>query len=110
MSELLSLETIKQHVRIDHDFDDSLLINYRDAAIAHAEQYIGARLVADAQAMTQSGDMVINAGIQAACLILIAHLYANREGSDGQARTDEMPRGYYALLMPYRSYIGVAGW
>lgn len=110
MSEnLLSLHRVKQHLRIDHDYEDELLAGYREAALDHAQMYLGVRLVEDTASIAQSGDFVVNSAIQAACLLLIAHFYANREGGN-MGRTDEMPQGYYALLMPYRSYIGVAGW
>lgn len=103
MSEnLLSLHRVKQHLRIDHDYEDELLAGYREAALDHAQMYLGLRLVEDEASITQSGDFVVNSAIQAACLLMIAHFYAKREG-------DEIPQGCYALLMPYRSYIGVAG-
>ncbi|MDK4586940.1 head-tail connector protein [Kingella kingae] len=98
---LLPLNIVKVHLRIDDANlpEDNALVIYRDAACNRIKQYLNIDN-GDVQAAFAHSD------IQAAALILIAHLYENREGGD-MARTDELPAGFYALLMPHRLDLGV---
>lgn len=98
MEKLIPLARVKQHLRVDGDDEDDTIALYRNAAVERAQQYLEAKLTAGAAA---DGEIAINSAIAAACLIAAAWLYAQREGGD-TGRTDEMPQGFYALLMPYR--------
>ncbi|RRD87642.1 head-tail connector protein [Conchiformibius steedae] len=98
MEKLIPLAKVKQHLRVDADDEDTTIALYRDAAIERAEQYLEAKLTDGTAA---DGEIALNSAIVAACLIAAAWLYERREGGD-TGRTDEMPQGFYALLMPYR--------
>ncbi|MFV3286943.1 head-tail connector protein [Pseudomonas sp. NY15356] len=51
--------------------------------------------------------MVINPAIQAACLLKLGHLFANREEVVTGTITAELPLASQHLLMPYRIRMGV---
>lgn len=72
--------------------------------IEHARQ-----VLADAyeQADAIAYGMVINAQIQAACLLKLGHLFANREEVVTGTIATELPLASQNLLMPYRIRMGV---
>lgn len=51
--------------------------------------------------------MIINPSIQAACLLKLGHLFANREEVVTGATAVELPLASQHLLMPYRIRMGV---
>lgn len=51
--------------------------------------------------------MVINKAIEAACLLKLGHLFANREEVVTGTIATELPQGSKALLAPYRVGMGV---
>ncbi len=51
--------------------------------------------------------MVVNPAIQAACLLKLGHLFANREEVVTGATVAELPLASQHLLMPYRIRMGV---
>ncbi|MCF3155654.1 head-tail connector protein [Pseudomonas juntendi] len=51
--------------------------------------------------------MVLNPAIQAACLLKLGHLFANREEVVTGATATELPLASQHLLMPYRIRMGV---
>lgn len=51
--------------------------------------------------------MVINPSIQAACLLKLGHLYANREEVVTTGSASELPLASQHLLMPHRIRMGV---
>lgn len=92
--------------------------NAQAAAAAEAEQdhTLRCRLLdhtrqalADAydQADTIAYGMVLNPGIQAACLLKLGHLFANREEVVTGTIATELPLASQHLLMPYRIRMGV---
>ena len=76
----------------------------RQAALADAER-VRRETLDQCEAIAQG--MVINPAIQAACLLTLGHLYANREDVVVGTITAEMPKGATALLTPYRVGWGV---
>lgn len=67
------------------------------------------RALADAydQADAIAYGMVLNAAIQAACLLKLGHLFANREEVVTGTTAVELPLASQHLLMPYRIRMGV---
>ena len=51
--------------------------------------------------------MVLNSAIQAACLLKLGHLFANREDVVAGVTVTELPIASQHLLMPYRIRMGV---
>ncbi|AXA66747.1 head-tail connector protein [Pseudomonas oryzihabitans] len=60
----------------------------------------------NALAMEASG-IVINKAIQAACLLILGHLFANREDVSTGITVVELPMGSRHFLQPYRTGLGV---
>ncbi len=68
-----------------------------------------AKALADSRsalAMEASG-IVTNKAIQAACLLILGHLFANREDVATGVTVAELPMGSRHLLQPYRTGLGV---
>ncbi|QXH44276.1 head-tail connector protein [Pseudomonas xanthosomatis] len=87
-----------------------------DAADAEQDHTIRCRLLEHArkalataydQADTIAYGMVITPSIQAACLLKLGHLFANREEVVTSATAVELPLASQHLLMPYRIRMGV---
>ena len=85
----------------------------RDRLVAMG--YLNRRFYADQEALELAvavGDagerpMVSNKQISAACLLILGHLYANREDVVTGTIATEMPKGSEALLTPHRIGWGV---
>lgn len=67
----------------------------------------GALAEADDRADAVVYGMVINPAIQAACLLKLGHLFANREEVVTGETVAELPLASQNLLMPYRIRMGV---
>ena len=106
---LVPLERAREHLRVDPGQEAELIGLYLLAAQQSAVDYLNRQVFADqgaldaAVAADSAGDypMVVNAAIQAAVLLVLGHLYANREevASGGVA---QIPYGARSLLWPHR--------
>lgn len=76
----------------------------RTAAEAYAEDVYARAQTAAAE--TRAG-MVINSAVQAAILLTLGHLYANREEVVVGASVAQLPQGARQLLQPYRVGLGI---
>ncbi|QRX82247.1 head-tail connector protein [Glaciimonas sp. PAMC28666] len=101
------------HLKLDDpDEDISLAVQ---AAELSAQAFMNRNVYADQSALDAAvlagiagpSPMVINALIQAGMLLILGHLYANREDVVVGASVSEVPHGSHALLMPYRAQLGV---
>lgn len=111
---VISLAIARHHLR-DPDDDDEYLELLIEAAEGQAMDYLNRRIYADqltldeAVAAGDAGDrpMVCNKQIAAACLLILGHLYANREDVVIGTIATELPQGSKALLNPHRVGWGV---
>jgi hypothetical protein len=111
---VISIPIARQHLR-DPDDDDQYLELLLNAAEDQAMRYLNRRFYADTEAMNaavladEAGEspIVINASIIAACLLILGHLYANREDEVSGTITSELSMGSRALLTPYRVGWGI---
>jgi hypothetical protein len=111
---VISMTIVRHHLR-DPDDDNAYLELLIEAAEGQAMDYLNRRFYADQQALDEAvaggdaGDypMVINKQIKAACLLILGHLYANREDVVTGTIATEMPKGSEALLTPHRIGWGV---
>ena len=105
---LLDLATVKLHLRVDDSAEDALIGVYVLAAEEFAMQFLGRTIYATelAQGLDTAG-IVINPAIQAALLLIVGHLYANREDVLAGVSVAQLPNGSQYLLMPYRVGMGV---
>lgn len=105
---LLDLATVKLHLRVDDSAEDALIGLYVNAAEEFAMQFLGRTIYATelAQGLDTAG-IVINPAIQAALLLIVGHLYANREDVLAGVSVAQLPNGSQYLMQPYRSGMGV---
>lgn len=111
---VISLAIARHHLRDPDDADEYLELVI-EAAEGQAMDYLNRRFYANQQALDEAvtagdaGDspMVSNKQIQAACLLILGHLYANREDVVTGTIATELPKGSVALLTPHRIGWGV---
>ena len=105
---LLDLATVKLHLRVDDSAEDALIGLYVTAAEEFSMQFLGRTIYATelAQGLDTAG-IVINPAIQAALLLIVGHLYANREDVLAGVSVAQLPNGSQYLMQPYRIGMGV---
>ena len=105
---LLDLATVKLHLRVDDSAEDALIGLYVTAAEEFAMQFLGRTIYATelAKGLDTAG-IVVNPAIQAALLLIVGHLYANREDVLAGVSVAQLPNGSQYLMQPYRIGMGV---
>lgn len=109
---LISLETIKRHLRLDMDPDSELdpeLERLYEAALDYASNYLGRPIpwsIENDSASSSSETMVFPKSVEQAILILIAEYFENREQNLVGTITAELPT-VTRLLHFYRVGLGV---
>lgn len=101
---MIDLDTVKAHLRVDGDDEDSLIQGYTDAAISTFELWTNRKLIAEGEPLP---DPVGNAlsfrkSIQQGALLLIGHWYASREVVVTGTIATELPMATNALWGPHR--------
>lgn len=115
MMPLVTLEQARLHLRVDETDEDTLITLWISAAELSAQSFLGRNVYADqteldaaVNAGTAGDDpMVINDLIRAAILLMVGHLYANREDVAAGVTFSRLPVGAEYLLMPNRVQMGV---
>jgi len=110
----VELAVAKTHLR-DPEDDDTYLILLLSAAEDQAAQFLDRNVYADEAALAAAltaetaGErpIVANDSIRAATLLILGHLYANREDVITGTIATEIPLSSRSLLMPYRIGMGV---
>ncbi len=110
----VSIEVAMQHLRAEED-DRSYVQVLLDAAEDSAAQYLNRRIYADDGALAlavldgTAGErpILLNPSVNAACLLILGSLYANREDVVIGIISSELPMGSRSLLTPYRVGLGV---
>lgn len=111
---IIDLALARSHLR-EPDDDDAYLGMLLEAAEDQAMQFMDRRFYASqadldaAVAADEAGDrpFVINDSIRAACLLILGHLYANREDVVTGITAIEVPMSSRLLLTPYRIGMGI---
>lgn len=111
---MLELDIIKQHVRLEPDFeeDDTLLDTYSNAARRLVENRTGRKLYATAAEIPKDGDgnatdekaLVLDDDLVTAMLLLIGGWYENRESITTGTIVTQTPLAFEALISPYRFF------
>ncbi|WP_235176104.1 head-tail connector protein [Escherichia coli] len=96
MTELITLEEVKLHCRIDGDEEDQLISGYIAASLEACQIHIGRRF---------DDGLEFTPAIKIGCMMFIAHLYENRQIVTDNAKT-RVPMTIGALWTAYRD-VGV---
>jgi len=113
-TQLIPIETARHHLRLDGPDDDTLVALYLGAAVDSAQEFLNRRVYPDAESMAAAvldgsagaDPMLITDAIRAGILLILGHLYTNREDVGGVALA-ALPRGSRELLAAYRVGWGV---
>ncbi|WCM88842.1 head-tail connector protein [Acidovorax sp. NCPPB 3576] len=111
---LVSLDQGLAHLRADAGDEDDLIALYLGAAEQSVVDYLNRQVFADQAAMDAAvtagtaglHPMVTNKAVEAAILMTLGHLYANREQVAIGVSVAEMPFGPRSLLRPHRIFPG----
>lgn len=96
--ELLPIDTIKMHLRVDHAAEYPLIELYAESALAWALWFC------DNPKLAEVDDFP--ASFKAALLLLIGHSYANREAIVTGTIATELPLAVESLLWSSRNWHG----
>lgn len=129
MTELLTLTEVKQHLRVVDNTDDALIQRYMASAVEQCEAYLNRKIVADhyeadeikaaypafdadtddeiTYAEAYPEPIVINNSIVCACLLMVGHLFENRQAVLVGATPATLPMGFESILAPYRVNMGI---
>ncbi|WII95002.1 head-tail connector protein [Moraxella haemolytica] len=105
----ITLEQVKHQCRIEHDDEDPLLTLYINSAYRAVEKFTDKTLFFDDIPIDSDKErcILLSDDINQACLMLIAHWYANRETvGANMVNIAKMPYAVDFLLSPYR-FMGV---
>ncbi|VVN74073.1 head-tail connector protein [Pseudomonas fluorescens] len=97
-ADLLPIELIRKHLRVDHEDEDDLIALYAESALAWALWFC------DNPKLLEIDEFP--ASFKAALLLLIGHSYANREAVVVGATTAELPLAVESLLWSSRNWSG----
>lgn len=117
----VTLERAKAHLNMDHDEDDTLITAYIQAASGAVKNYLKSASpyevdrdsnddpILDSNGDPEyvrdsSGDKVIRFEVEAAVLLMVGHLYKDRdENAEGAFEQSYLPKPVTALLYPLRT-------
>ena len=97
-ADLLPIELIRKHLRLDYEDEDDLIDLYAESALAWALWFC------DNPKLVEINDFP--ASFKAALLLLIGHSYANREAVVVGTITAEVPMAVESLLWSSRNWSG----
>lgn len=111
---LVSLEQARSHLRVDDPAEDSQIALYLAAAEQAAFDYLNRNAYPDEETLAAAvgdgtaGDrpIVANAAILSAVLLMLGHLWENREDSIVGTIVSPLPNGSKWLLTPHRIGMG----
>jgi hypothetical protein len=101
---MIDLGTVKEHLRVDGDDEDSLIQGYTDAAISTFELWTNRKLIAEGEPLPDpiGNALAFRKSIQQGALLLIGHWYASRETVVIGTIATELPMATTALWKPHR--------
>lgn len=97
-ADLLPIELIRKHLRLDYEDEDDLIDLYAESALAWALWFC------DNPKFVEINDFP--ASFKAALLLLIGHSYANREAVIVGTTSAEVPLAVESLLWSSRNWSG----
>ncbi|QBY47019.1 head-tail connector protein [Arsenophonus nasoniae] len=92
----ITLEEIKHHCRINHEYDDESLKLFGEAALEVCQQYIGKQF---------NDQFLLTPAIKVGCLMLITFWFENR-GEASDDRSNQIPFPIRSIWNLYR-HVGI---
>lgn len=102
---LITIEEIKQQCYLDESdiSEDKYLALLSSAAIKHIENYTNRKIYESADLVPEGVEnaLIWSDDLKIGALLLIGHLYENRENSTEKAM-HSIPLGFHAFVGPYK--------
>lgn len=105
---IVDLETVKKHLRVFHDDEDTEIGLYRDAAESMVTQHLDREVVAAGETPTVTDGVAATPAIVSAILLVTGELYEEREPDTKATGDAVLPRAVRMLLAPWRVWRTVA--
>ncbi|NTA48151.1 phage gp6-like head-tail connector protein [Agrobacterium tumefaciens] len=105
---IVDLETVKKHLRVFHEDEDTEIGLYRDAAESIVTQHLDREVVAAGETPTAADGIAATPAIVSAILLVTGDLYEVREPDPNAAGDAVLPRAVRMLLAPWRVWRTVA--
>lgn len=104
----IDLAAAKLHLRVDSSDEDTLISAWIAAAYSNVEGRIFRKVYDTAETIPEEDatGIKVTEAINAAVLLIVGHLYANREDVVIQGQPVALPQGSEYLLAPYVNYAG----
>lgn len=103
---IITLTEAKLHLHEDSNDQDTTISIYIGAAESSASKFMNRNIYASSIGSDLDG-VVMDDAIKAACLLMVGHLFANREDVVVGASAVDLPSNSKSLLYPYRISLGV---
>ena len=110
---LVPLARAVAHLRLPSDYPADQVQPYIDGAEAFALKYLGREVYATADALAAAGPnagpyaMVINPAIESGLLLIVSHLFRNRDDTPAGHDSPQYPMAALSMLHPWRVDLGV---
>jgi hypothetical protein len=106
----IDLPAAKLHLRVDSADEDTLITAWIKAAYLGVEGRIFRKVYEAGETIPEEDTtgIHVNEAINAAVLLIVGHLYANREDASVGATAAALPMGSEFLITPYINFAGGA--
>lgn len=106
----IDLAAAKLHLRVDGSDEDALITAWIAAAYSNVEGRIFRKVYDSAETIPEEDTtgIKVNEAINAAVLLIVGHLYANREDVLTGTTATALPMGSEFLITPYINFAGGA--
>lgn len=106
---MVSLDRVKQHLRVDHGEEDELIQAYLASAAAYVGGYCDRQIVdpppaAGEEPIDPETQMLITKDVEQALLLIVGHWYNNREAVVIGTITSAMPMAVESLLWQRKAF------
>lgn len=111
---LITLARAVAHLRLPSDYPAEQVQPYIDGAEAFALKYLGRPVFADDAALAAAGDdagpdaIVINSAIESGILLIVSHLFRNRDEVPDDHASPKYPMAALSILHLWRVDLGVS--
>lgn len=106
---MVSLDRVKQHLRVDHDEENELIQAYLESALSYVEQYCDRQIIDPAPAegeepIDPNTQMLVTKDVEQAMLLLVGHWFNNREAVVIGTISSAVPLAVESLLWQRKAF------